>query len=74
MRRGIDVGTDISQDARLRGRHEDLGRRIQNQQVEGVERRQSVAEVDQSREEDEDVEHQRPDINQSHWAERLGSG
>jgi hypothetical protein len=59
-------------DARLGGRHEDLGHRIQDQEEERVERRERVAEVDQCRKEDEDVEHQRPDVDQSHRTEGIG--
>lgn len=62
------------EDAHLRGRHEDLGRRIQHEQDEGVERRECVAEVDQSRNEDEDVEHQRPDIDQRHRGRVFSGG
>lgn len=53
-------------DPRLRGSHEDLGDCIQQEQKEGVEGCEGVAEVDESRDEDEDVEDERSDVDQSH--------
>ena len=74
--RGSYVGVQMAvltsrKDAGLRGRHEDLRRRIQDQQEERVERRQRVAEVDKSCEENKDIEHQRSDIDQSHRKEGI---
>ena len=61
------------EDALIRRRDKDLGDSVESQQHQRFEGCQSIAEVDQGRDEDEKVQHERADVAERHCGGRKSS-